>query len=147
MHIDSDNIDGLSSNIRKQIKSQLDDTPKKSNGRNDFEHELQVQVMKYLNLQYPELDRQIFAIPNGGARDAVTGKKLKDEGVLAGVWDLFVGVPSGDYHGCFIETKWGKNGLSKSQKKFRKANNKHYYFFVYRTLDEFIEKLNEYLNQ
>lgn len=140
-------IEQFNEDVQQQIRSKVGTTKTKSSGRNDFEHELQVQAMKYMRLQYPELDRQIFAIPNGGARDPVTGKKLKDEGVLAGVWDLFIAIPSGDYHGCFIETKWGKNGLSDSQKKFKQANNKHYYFFVYRTLDEFIEKLQQYLNQ
>jgi len=32
----------------------------------------------------------VYAIPNGGARNAITGKRLKDEGVLPGVPDLFL---------------------------------------------------------
>lgn len=31
----------------------------------------------------------MYAIPNGGRRDAITGARLKAEGVLAGVPDIF----------------------------------------------------------
>jgi len=51
----------------------------------DIEHRSQVALCQWLdaaNIQY-------FAIPNGGARNAITGKRLKDEGVKAGVPDLF----------------------------------------------------------
>lgn len=35
----------------------------------------------------------LFAIPDGGRRDAVTGAHLKAEGVRAGVPDMFLAVP------------------------------------------------------
>jgi hypothetical protein len=56
----------------------------------------------------------VFAIPNGGIRDSITAKKLKDEGVVAGIPDLFVadGKP-----GLFIEMKEPNGKLSKSQKE------------------------------
>ncbi len=47
----------------------------------------------------------IFAIPNGGRRDAVTGARLKAEGVRAGVPDLFLPVARRGFHGLFIELK------------------------------------------
>jgi hypothetical protein len=50
----------------------------------DIEHRSQVQLCKWLdaaNIRY-------YAIPNGGARTAKTGKRLKDEGVKAGMPDL-----------------------------------------------------------
>ena len=40
---------------------------------------------KWFNLKYPKLKGQLFAVPNGGRRDTVTGGKLKAEGVTAGV--------------------------------------------------------------
>lgn len=52
------------------------------------EHIEQVNFVKWFRLQYPSI--MIFAIPNGGARHAIVGAKLKAEGVLAGVPDLFV---------------------------------------------------------
>ena len=40
------------------------------------EHNIQVGIVQYLRLRGFE----VFAIPNGGRRDAVTGAKLKAEG-------------------------------------------------------------------
>ena len=57
----------------------------------------------------------LFAIPNGGKRHVVTGKKLKAEGVMSGVPDIFLGVPRNGKHGLFIELKVGKNKPSKNQ--------------------------------
>jgi hypothetical protein len=58
----------------------------------------------------------MFAIPNGGARDAVTGRLMKDEGVTPGAPDLFC-APFGER--CFfIELKAVGGSLSKAQKEF-----------------------------
>ena len=50
-------------------------------------------------------ERLLFAIPNGGARSAVTGATLKAEGVRPGIPDLFLAVPSKGYNGLFVEMK------------------------------------------
>jgi hypothetical protein len=47
----------------------------------------------------------MHAIPNGGEREIIVAGRLKAEGVKAGVWDVFVPVPVGQYHGCYIEMK------------------------------------------
>lgn len=57
--------------------------------------------------------RWLHAIPNGGARDAVTAARMKAEGVKAGVYDVFLPVPryAGtqrepiEQHGLYIELK------------------------------------------
>ena len=51
----------------------------------------------------------LFAIPNGGRRDAVTGARLKAEGVQAGIPDIFLAVPDQLHHGLFVEMKRPKN--------------------------------------
>lgn len=64
----------------------------------------------------------LFAIPNGGRRDAVTGARLKAEGVRAGVPDLFLAIPRKNAPGLFLELKKQKGGqLSGAQKKMRDA--------------------------
>lgn len=64
---------------------------------------------------YP--DSRIFAIPNGGHRSKSQGMLLKATGVAAGVPDLFIPQPSGDFFGLFIEMKVRDGGsVSKEQK-------------------------------
>ena len=58
-----------------------------------------------------------FAVPNGEARSARTGAKLKAMGVRAGVADLCV-VPTGGWT-CFLELKTPKGQLSAAQREFR----------------------------
>lgn len=54
--------------------------------------------------QYPELE-WMFAIPNGGDRDAIVGAMMKTEGVKAGVFDLCLPVARGGWFGLYIEMK------------------------------------------
>ncbi len=53
--------------------------------------------------QYPEL-ALLFHIPNERS-DKIQAVILKRMGVKRGVPDLFLPVPSGEYHGLFIEMK------------------------------------------
>ena len=57
-----------------------------------------------------------FAIPNGGRRDAITGARLRLEGVKAGVPDILLAKASSGYHGLFIEMKTKRGRVSESQR-------------------------------
>ena len=70
-----------------------------------------------IRAQWPEL-ALLFHIPNGGTRDAVEGKHLKQQGVKKGVPDLCLPVPSGKYHGLFIEMKTDKGRASDAQRQW-----------------------------
>jgi hypothetical protein len=97
--------------------------------RRNLEHAEQVAVMQWSSLAcgaMPEL-RLLFAIPNGGARDAVTGKRLKDEGVKRGLPDLFLPVARCGYHGLFIEMKSINGKLSIPQHAWKFALSKEGY--------------------
>lgn len=82
------------------------------------EHQEQVKLVNWFRLQYPKFAYCLFAIPNGGKRDIRTALKLKNEGVVAGVPDLFLMIPKAGWHGMFIEMKTEKGRLTESQKNF-----------------------------
>lgn len=66
---------------------------------------------------HPEL-ALLYHIPNGGKRSVTTAKRLKAEGVKAGVPDLCLPVARGKYHGLYIELKAGKNKTTDNQNKW-----------------------------
>lgn len=71
------------------------------------EAEEQADVIRWATVQkiaLPSLGL-LFHVPNGGARHKATASRLKAEGVKAGVPDLCLPVPRGQYHGLWIEMK------------------------------------------
>ena len=108
------------------------------------EHQEQVMLITWFRLQYPKYI--IFAIPNGGARHIVTAVKLKAEGVLAGVSDLFLMCANKEYHGLFIEMKAKVGKLSDNQKQFiAAAKERNYLAVVCYGFDEAKEVIINYL--
>jgi hypothetical protein len=112
-----------------------------------LEHKLQCACIKWFRLQYPRYFYHLFAIPNGGSRDVITGSKLKAEGVVAGVADLFLCIANTEFHGLFIELKTEDNHQSIEQKKFEDAVKKvGYKYVVIKRFDDFVDLINDYLN-
>lgn len=85
------------------------------------EDEEQIQVVEWATLsegRWPDL-RWLYHTPNGGKRGKVEAARFKRMGVKAGVPDLFLPVPCGEYHGLYIEMKRQKGGkLSKDQREW-----------------------------
>lgn len=90
------------------------------------EHHEQIKLIAWAN----SMDLPIFAIPNGGARHASTGAKLKREGVRPGVPDLMLPVASCGFHGLFIEMKAEGGRVSKKQKQWIARLNTNGYLAV-----------------
>ena len=82
------------------------------------EHAEQVATITWFRYQYTKFDKCLWAIPNGGVRHIGTAVKLKAEGGMAGVSDLFLMMPAAKYHGLFIEMKVKGGKVSSSQKEF-----------------------------
>ena len=86
---------------------------------NHIESDHQIALFQWAKLmqsQYPELSL-LHAIGNGNARtNAIQGARMKREGVLAGVSDIFLPVSRGGYHGLYIELKIKGGRASPSQK-------------------------------
>ena len=65
--------------------------------------------------KYPAL-RYMFHIPNGGSRNMIEARHLKEQGVKAGVPDIFLPCPNTINMGLFIELKRRERGtVSKAQ--------------------------------
>ena len=69
------------------------------------EHNTQKLLVAWFRKQYPDMANLFFSIPNGGNRDLVTARKMKDEGAFRGVPDLLLAVPASGLHGLFVELK------------------------------------------
>lgn len=63
---------------------------------------------------FPELDL-LYHVPNGGSRNQLEAANLKRQGVKAGVPDLVLPVPRQQFHGLYVEMKWGKNTTTDKQ--------------------------------
>lgn len=110
------------------------------------EHNIQVACVRWFAYQYPELRGLLFAVPNGGRRDAVTGAKMKAEGVVAGVSDLILLVPSNGHGALCVEMKTAKGRQSDEQKRWQQAVERMgYRYVVCRSLDEFVKDIKDYL--
>ena len=106
------------------------------------EHDEQVAVIQYCTLR----NIPVFAIPNGGHRNIITATRLKAEGVMPGVPDLFFPVPRLNFHGFFLEMKRRKQSrITEEQSKWLDFLNKNgYYVEVAYGADEAIKLINTY---
>ena len=119
---------------------------------NNNEHSrLQAACIKYFRYQFSEYKDLLFSIPNGIplANQNIRTKiynKLKEEGLQPGVPDLFLAVGNSIYNGMFIEIKTKTDRLRKKQVDMICAlEQQNYKCVVVRSVDEFIEIIDEYL--
>ena len=101
------------------------------------EHDEQVAVVEWFELQYPKLAKCLIAIPNGAylagspKKRAYQMVRLKKEGFKTGVSDLFLAVPAGKYAGLWLEMKdHNKTKCSVSDAQWDHINlmNEHGYY-------------------
>jgi hypothetical protein len=118
----------------------------------NLESKLQENCIKWFDYSYPKLRQLLFAIPNGGARNVITGAMLKRQGVRKGIPDLFLAVPKWQkihesyIHGLFIEMKFGKRKLTQEQKDFFfAAEINNYSCEMISDFDSFKKLITEYL--
>ena len=95
---------------------------------------------------YPGL-KWIHHCPNGGKRQRAEATRLKAQGVKAGVPDLHLPIAKGKYIGLYIEMKYDKGTIQKSQKEWvaGMVAAGHYACFCY-GYDNAVKVIEEYVN-
>ena len=112
------------------------------------EHRLQVTCVRWFNLKFPHLRGRLFAVPNGGRRDDVTGARLKAEGVIAGVSDFILLKSNRRYGALLIEMKRKDGRQSASQRWWQSVitENDEYKYVVCHSFDDFMREVTDFLN-
>lgn len=90
----------------------------------------------------------LYAIPNGAhlAGGYAAASKLKAEGMRPGMLDLALAVPRDQFHGLYIEMKYGKNKPSEDQIKVGGyLKSAGYHVCTCWTADSAIQAVKEYL--
>lgn len=109
------------------------------------ETNLQIACVKWFRLQHSS--KVLFMITNDNAKTARQGALDKARGLLKGMPDVMIAEPTAQYAGLFIEFKAGKGKLSDAQAIMGlNLQASGYSVKAVRSIDEFIEVVNEYLN-
>lgn len=99
------------------------------------EDQLQAACWQWAWEAYPATRRLLWAVPNGGARNAREGLKLRATGVIPGVWDLHF---FWQERLTFFELKVGRNRQSEEQVRWGAlVRQQGATCYEIRTLDEF----------
>lgn len=113
-----------------------------------IESHLQRMCVSWFRLQYPDIGKLLFAVPNGGARSRTEAAIMKAEGVTAGVTDLILLLGRGGFNALCIEMKTTDrhSALSDAQIEWRSLaitnGSRH---VVCRTLEEFQSEIRWYM--
>lgn len=114
------------------------------------EHDIQASIVRWAALHERSEWRLalLYAIPNGGKRNVVTARLLKDEGVKAGVPDLCLACAGTYGHALYLEVKTKKSYPKAAQRKWIKrlqqAGNG---VVIVRSLDEAVNAIATHLNR
>lgn len=112
------------------------------------EHAIQAACFDFVRAKEQSDPRysMIYAIPNGGHRHISVARKLKREGVKAGVWDVAVDVPMRGFHGMRLEFKSEKGKLTAEQIKMGELYLRYgYVTSVIRNFAQFRSVIEAYL--
>lgn len=111
------------------------------------ESTLQIQCVRWFDMQYPFWSKYLFHIRNGGSiKSAREGMKFKRMGVRKGIPDLFLSIPHIDWHGFYIELKKKGGKPSLEQVENGKAfEDLGYKFLIIDDIEVFIDEVNEYM--
>lgn len=122
--------------------------PKKRRTHSSPEGKIQAECFTWFWGEYPQYRRLLFHCPNENDRadsNAIQGAIRKALGVVSGVADLLLLVPSKKYHGCCIEMKDEKGMQKPAQKEWQSlVEAQGYRYEICRSLEQFKEIIKDY---
>lgn len=102
--------------------------------------------VQWFRYEFPELAKNLIAIPNGYRTSATQARIAKAEGLTAGAADLVLFCPNAKYHALCIEMKTATGRQQPTQKEWQAAVEPFgYRYAIIRSVDEFITEVNNYL--
>lgn len=113
------------------------------------EHQIQSEWFNWLHFLSgvpDDLTGLVYAVPNGGYRNAKEAIRFKAEGVKAGIPDVNVDIPNKNHPGMRIEFKKPGGLLSQAQvRKHVLLRNAGYHVVTCDSVESAIEALEDYL--
>ena len=115
------------------------------------EAQIQAEMVKWFNSEYPELRGLLFHIPNeveerNNKSRMIRIGRLVTLGLVKGIPDLFLAIPRNGFSGMFIEVKQPTGTLSEAQRSIiSKLQGQSYQVNVIRSLEAFKMAVVEYL--
>jgi hypothetical protein len=101
---------------------------------------------EYAQAQYEEL-KLMYHVPNEGKRSAITGARMKQAGLKAGVPDVCLPTAHGGYIGLYIEMKVKPNKPTENQKQWlRSLRGAGHFTAICYSWEEAKDLIEEYLS-
>ena len=113
------------------------------------EDQEQAALVRWFQEKYPSLKNRLFAIPNGAHKSKQAASRFMATGLRAGVPDLFLPVPRGQYHGLFIELKRVTGGVVSARQRdwLDYLNSVGYLAVVCRGFDRAKDVITDYMGE
>ena len=113
------------------------------------EDQEQAALVRWFQEKYPRIKNRLFAIPNGAHKSRYAASRFMATGLRAGVPDLFLPVPRGQYHGLFIELKRVTGGVVSDRQRdwLNYLNSAGYLAVVCRGCEEAKMTITEYMGE
>lgn len=112
-----------------------------------IESEIQKSCITWFRLQYRHLGKVIFAVPNGGHRNAREAAIMKAEGVTPGVADVILLVARHGFNSLCIEFKTEKGRQTELQKEWQEQAEKNgNKYIICRSFVDFKKYIDDYLS-
>ena len=113
---------------------------------NVSETTIQINCVRWFDIQYSKLSQLLFHIPNGGKRSKREAATFKRMGVRRGVADLYLSIPNRNFHGLYVETKTIKGQQSAEQAQFqKKVESIGYRYAIVDNVEQFIFIVQTYM--